>query len=233
MQFGPIKRQPARRTLSRSIASRARPSASHSLKPALMTQIARTCLLMQSSTAASTSSAGTTIIARSTRPGISVTRRYAVSPAIVVGGRVDRHDRSGESRGDQVVEDLGSDLAALCDSRRPRPRPRLEERAHRRRRRQLGARGGLFDEVVGDGERQRDAQHARARVGRSRSGRSCRNTSSMRRLSLSTSASNVVTPAWRARLGELLEQASADAVPLHRIRDGERHLRSFGRVGFG
>ena len=41
MQFGPISRQPARRTLSSSIASRARPSASHSLKPALMTQIAR------------------------------------------------------------------------------------------------------------------------------------------------------------------------------------------------
>ena len=82
MQLGPINRQPARRTLSISIASRARPFASHSLKPALMTQIAGTFLLMQSSTAARTSSAGTTIIARSTAPGMSVTRRYAGSPPI-------------------------------------------------------------------------------------------------------------------------------------------------------
>jgi hypothetical protein len=82
MQLGPISRQPARRTFSRSAASRARPSASHSLNPALMTQIARTLLLMQSSTAASTSAAGTTIIARSTGPGMSLTRRYAANPAI-------------------------------------------------------------------------------------------------------------------------------------------------------
>ena len=44
MQFGPIRRQPARRMRSTSAASRARPSSPHSLKPALITQIARTSL---------------------------------------------------------------------------------------------------------------------------------------------------------------------------------------------
>ena len=73
MQLGPISRQPARRMRSSSIASRARPSAPHSLKPALITQIARTFLAMQSSTAALTRAAGTQTTASSTSPGTAAT----------------------------------------------------------------------------------------------------------------------------------------------------------------
>ena len=111
MQLGPIRRHPARRTFSISIASRARPSVPHSLKPALITQIAGTFLLMQSSTLARTSSAGTTMIAEIDR-GRNVGDTSIGSQSADLGGApMDGHNRAAEFSGEQIVEHFRPDLS--------------------------------------------------------------------------------------------------------------------------
>ena len=80
MQLGPIRRLPAPRIFRTSSRSTARPSSLHSPKPALMMQIAGTFPAKQSSTAAGTCAAGTTMMARSTGEGIAATRGEVFKP---------------------------------------------------------------------------------------------------------------------------------------------------------
>ncbi len=75
MQLGPIIRTPAARIRSTSAASRSRPFAPVSLKPAVITTTPLTPLARQSSTTPSTAALGTTITTRSTGPGIADTDR--------------------------------------------------------------------------------------------------------------------------------------------------------------
>jgi hypothetical protein len=77
MQLGPISRTPAARIFSTSCVSSALPGSPTSPNPALITTSAFTPFAMQSSTTAGTCAAGTTMTARSTSDGMSITRGYA------------------------------------------------------------------------------------------------------------------------------------------------------------
>ncbi len=72
-QLGPTMRMPYLRVVSRSARSRSAPSGPVSLKPAVITTTPRTPFWPHSSTASRACRAGTTMIARSTSPGMSAT----------------------------------------------------------------------------------------------------------------------------------------------------------------
>ncbi len=227
MQLGPTSRQPASRIRVSSAASRARPSASHSLNPALMTQIAGTFLSMQSSTASSTRVAGTTTMARSTGPGISITRGYAVRPSILERSRVDGHERSRKPRRHKVVQDLGADLAAFAICADDGDHPRLEKRLHRRRRRGSRPSGRLLLEALGDRQRDGDMKYPVVDGGRERKPRVPKDVEHPTILAQHVGVKGSDALVTRD-VREAFQQARAQAVALHRVGDGKCHFGAFG-----
>ena len=73
---------------------------------------------------------------------------------------MDRHYGSGEAIGDEIVQDLRSDFAALAIGADDRDGARFEERFHRRRRGGARARRGLIGEGIGCRKRQGHAVSA-------------------------------------------------------------------------
>ena len=125
---------------------------------------------------------------------------------------------------EQVVEDLGSDLAALPVGADDRDDARLEERFHRLAGGGLRARRGPASKLLRHVERERRRGRRRARGRWSWRSRESRNTSSIRRLSPSTCASNMGHALGAREAGELFEQPRADAVALDGVADGESRL---------
>ena len=121
-----------------------------------------------------------------------------MSPVDLRGARMHRHDRAGEARRDEIVQDLRADLAALAIGADDRHHARLEERLHRRRRGRSRARRRLVREGIGHRQRQRRPGRRRARPRSVAAKPESRNTSSIRRLSPSTYGSKVSMPCSRA-----------------------------------
>ena len=76
------------------------------------------------------------------------------------GRRVHRRNRSAESGGHQVVENLGADLAPFAIGANHGDPAGFEERLHRGRGRRLRPRGGLRFERRRDRQRERHLEHA-------------------------------------------------------------------------
>ena len=88
----------------------------------------------------------------------------------------------------------------------------------------------LFGEAFRHRERQDHVADAATRPSSSLAKPESRKTSSIRRLSPSTYASNVWMPCFARHAREALQQARADAVALQGIGYGERHFGAIGRL---
>ena len=134
MQLGPISRQPARRTLS-SEHRLARAPFRVALAEAGADHADRPDVLADAVVDRREHLGGRDDDDREIdRTGDVGHSRIGGQAADLQRGRVHRHDRAGEAGGDQVVEDFGSDLAALAVGADDRDDAGLEERLHRRRR---------------------------------------------------------------------------------------------------
>src|SRR6266545_855658 len=113
MQLGPTIRIPAARIFSTRTASRRRPSSPVSENPAVIMMMALTPLAAHSSTAASASAAGIRDDGEVHVAGDVREPRVARDSQDLFRVGIDRHDLAFEAVRNEVVEDLGADLAAL------------------------------------------------------------------------------------------------------------------------
>ncbi len=146
-------------------------------------------------------------------------------PGDLAGARVYRNDRSGESCGPKVVENLRSDLAARPVRTDDSHHARLEERPHRCDRGDLRSHGHLLGERIGHCKRQRDtACPAREpnRFGETGMSKDIQH--------LAVHGEDVGIKRVDTRLsgnpGELLEQTRPDAMTLNGVGHSKGHLRS-------
>ena len=150
-------------------------------------------------------------------------------PADLGCGWVHRHNRAGESRDNQVVQDFRSNLAPRPTGANHGHDARFKERSHRRARRQLRTRGSVCHEVVGHGKRQGHVAHAAFDAHRLGQAGVAKHVEHAMVLAKHVGVERVESLlACDGR--ELLQQTSADAVALNRIRHGEGHFSAIGNL---
>ncbi len=146
-----------------------------------------------------------------------------------LGRRVDGHDLAGEASGDDVVQDLGANLAALAIGANDRDARRREESLHRGRGRRFRSLGRAAREGGGWREREPDVEDAGVELALDLEA------------GIEQDAHHPVVVAEDVRIelldaartggvGQGLEHARADAASQEAVGDGEGH---FGPLGLG